>query len=56
MSEEHVCYNCRIVFQNPETDKAKAVEATTCPQCGRADTQKLDEQGNQRFIRRMSFG
>ena len=56
MSDEHVCYNCRIVFQNPESDKAKEAEATQCPVCGKADTEKLDDQGNQRFIRRMSFG
>jgi rRNA maturation endonuclease Nob1 len=56
MSDEHVCYNCRVVFQNPEADKPKEEETTKCPVCGRADTEKLDEQGNQRFIRRMSFG
>jgi len=56
MSQEHVCYSCRIVFQNPEADKTKEVEATKCPQCGTADTEKLDVQDNRQPIRRMSFG
>ena len=56
MPEEHVCYHCRVVFEKPEADKAKEKEVTKCPHCGILDVQKLDEQGNSRFILRMSFG
>jgi predicted nucleic acid-binding Zn-ribbon protein len=57
MSKEHVCYNCRTVFEKPEADKAKEEkEVTRCPQCGSVDIQKLGEQDDHRFIRRMSFG
>ena len=56
MFKEHVCYNCRVVFQKPEADKAKEKELTKCPQCGSMDVQKLDEQDDYRLVRRMSFG
>ena len=54
--KEYACYCCRIIFEKPASDKKDDKEVAKCPQCGNVDVQKLDEQGMQRVIRRLSFG
>ena len=56
MSEEHVCYNCRIVFQNPEAVKAKETETKSQEEAARAEQKKAQCESAQAYLKNLRAG